>query len=235
MVKTAGFGVFPLSLIPLLFGYEGGIVAVWALSCFATGIALLFIGDRLQRLQSAPSSTAQSASKPWSSLVFNSIAAIFLGIVATQFAVEWTSPPNDRPAGLLSSSVLPGLQPTDVYLSFTRTGFSLEKDLGPEQSVWRCIDQNSTRKMLVEVFGDNATTVSMVRASYNDYGTGNIDQDASQFFGFAASVPYSRSSPSDARLWVERNLGNPAITTIGGVSFELTAVSDNSRMLIILP
>lgn len=135
------------------------------------------------------------------------------------------------------SDVIPGLAAVDVHGNFTNKGFTLEKRLDPVQSEWRCKDENGTRSMLVEAFGDSPTSLTMVRGTYTGYASGDVNKEAAEFLGYVSSVPYDGSRPSEARGWVERNIGSNAKTSIGGVSFELIAnpTAPRVRMLMITP
>jgi hypothetical protein len=132
------------------------------------------------------------------------------------------------------SDIIPGLAAVDVHGNFTNKGFTLEKRLDPVQSEWRCKDENGKRSMLVEAFGDSATSLTMVRGTYTGHASGGVNKEAAEFLGYVASIPYDGSRPSEARGWVERNIGSSATTSIGDVSFELVA-NRRVRMLIIKP
>jgi hypothetical protein len=135
------------------------------------------------------------------------------------------------------SDVIPGLAAVDVHGNFTNKGFTLDKHLDPVQSEWRCKDENATRSMLVEAFGDSPTSLTMVRGTYTGYTSSNVEKEAADFLGYVASIPYDGSQPGEARDWVKRNIGSSTTTSIGGVTFELIAdpSAPRVRMLIITP
>lgn len=133
--------------------------------------------------------------------------------------------------------VIPGLQPTDVYLNFTNKGFSLTKNLQREQCAWFCTEETLGHSSTVTVYGNGPTDVTLCRGMYVKNGTNGLDREAAEFLGYLASITYDGSQPADARAWVVNNIGKNATMTIGGVSFELIASpsAPNSRVLQITP
>ena len=82
------------------------------------------------------------------------------------------------------------------------------------------------------------TTISISnRTRCVSYGTVVDSTEASQFLGYVASVPYASASPSEARVWVENNIGQSVTSTFGSARFEMIANPDTPlvRMLIISP
>ena len=139
---------------------------------------------------------------------------------------------------------IPGLVAADVYLNFTKRGYSLEtsydppfEDSGvkfPGQRIWRCKRVVRGSQELVEIFGRSAQEITLVRGIYMGARPADVNSEARVFLGFLASIPYDGSQPEEAKAWVLKHVGRHALTTIGGVKFELTAVG-HSRMLQLTP
>lgn len=134
-----------------------------------------------------------------------------------------------------AGKTIPGILATDVYDIFTDSGFNLEKSSDPEYgSLWMCKslpDFYPNEDFTVYVYGISIDSITSVRAT-SQSRNGN-DTEAPDFLGLVASIPYTGSAPSKAKLWVTENFSRPGTTIIGDVRFSVYVPSKSVRMLII--
>lgn len=134
-------------------------------------------------------------------------------------------------AGILYSADIPGLQPADVYPNFTNKGFKLTKNFGKIQNEWRCVFEDSSKLFEVVVFSKNASTVKVIEATVINYTSYNTNEIAKEFLSYVATMPYTGSSPADAKNWVIKNLGSNISKYFGKVKIELFANTSKARIL----
>lgn len=134
---------------------------------------------------------------------------------------------------LLSEAQIPGITPTDVYLNFTKKGFTLNKDLNPGACLWTCKEVTAGHTFIVEVYGSNTNSIRNIRgtAINNDLDE-DADDVARDFLGYLASVNYTNSEPEKLQNWVRENLGKTRKIVVSGVSVELIS-KPNVRILIL--
>lgn len=138
---------------------------------------------------------------------------------------------NQIVAGIAAAPAIPGLAAVDLHGNLTPKGFELTKNLGGVQSEWKCQLVDGLLNYVAEAFGPSASKITSVKATVYGVSASGIDQDAAEFLGFVASLPYDGADPAKARAWVAANVGRSAETVIGGVTFQTFANSPNARML----
>lgn len=131
------------------------------------------------------------------------------------------------------TSIIPGIEATDVYLNLVDLGFSMKKDLRPDNCCWLCEKSNGTTEIDVEITGKSNMQIDSVQAVFYNY---TFDESqtvelASDMMSYIATIPYDSSRPEEARAWVRNNLGRDARTTIGPVSFLLVSTRNAPRVV----
>lgn len=154
------------------------------------------------------------------------------------------SAPTEQPAAPdtpesdeeVASSLIPGLNPVDVYLSLENRGFTVKKDFGEGYASWSCVQKYPSVELSADVQGPSATEVNMVRAMVMADGVEKTALAGRDFVAFVASAPYTGAQPQVAHDWVIENYDMDGATlTVGGVIFTMKAPSVLYRMLIIEP
>lgn len=112
------------------------------------------------------------------------------------------SEPEPRPFGI------PGLGSPDLTINLENRGLTCS---GPRQeqtmASWRCELADSTEvRYQVEYLGA-PSSIEYVNATVSQLGSVSDDSLAASFFGYVATIPYDGALPSDARAWVEANVG----------------------------
>ena len=150
---------------------------------------------------------------------------------AEEVAEQVTTSPEPTPA-----TIIPGLNPVDVYLTLEKRGFTVSKNLKPGQLSWTCKQSWPSVEFSAEVFGPEVDEVSFVRAEVMADGVNKTALAGRDYLAMMASAPYTGSQPQVAHEWVVANFDQDgATTTIGGTSFTLRAPSEVYRMLTIQP
>lgn len=129
---------------------------------------------------------------------------------------------SDKPA------FIPGIAAVDVYGNFEKKGFTLNKDLAGDHCTYTCSQHDGDNVYTIRVLGKSASSINKVEASVNYV---KEDDNTKQFIGYAASVPYSGSTPSAATQWAVDHFENGGDTTIASVRFVLTAATPGARVL----
>jgi hypothetical protein len=133
------------------------------------------------------------------------------------------------PAVPEAAKFLPGINPSDIYLSLEKQGFKTTKNLKANWGEWRSSRTVGDVEQTVEVFSSKASAVEYVNATVLSTGTAPVATSASGLFSFLGSVPYDGANPSEAAGWAAANTASGGSTTIGGVTFTITANPDAPR------
>jgi len=151
------------------------------------------------------------------------------------------------------TTVIPGLQPEDVYSIFTKKGFTLTKEFFPtfqdsgiqfpQHWKWMCNSETNMRHQLtLDVEGNTLNDVTFIRGTYISLSSEtdsnfhrNTNKAAAVFLGNVANAPYDGSRQSTAKSWVIKNIGrNNLKKVIGGVRFEVIANPNAPRTRILI-
>src|SRR3989338_5890476 len=119
---------------------------------------------------------------------------------------------------------LPGLTTADVTLNFKDQGFTCsDMQQGKIGVTWTCKQETPDHEYTVITFGDGPLEILFVQANALNYGSRDTNEVSSEFIGYVASLSFDGASPSEAKNWVQSNLGkNNVETKYGEVTFRLT-------------
>ena len=154
------------------------------------------------------------------------------------------SAPTEQPAAQVTpesseevaSSLIPGLNPVDVYLNLEQRGFTVTKNLKPGQLSWTCTQTWPSVEFVAETFGPEVDKASLVRATVTADGVNKTALAGRDYLALVASIPYTGAQPTEAHTWVLSNFDQDSATTnIGGANFTLYAPTEAFRMLTIQP
>ena len=134
-----------------------------------------------------------------------------------------------------SSPALPDFAAADLYGNMEEGGFDCS---GPDRvqnvSIWECRRITGTTALSVTIRGASATRIFQIVAEISD-GTSSIadrESDARAFLGFVATIPYGDAQPSQARSWVEREVGNASSIQFGSGRYRLLRSGDVMSLYI---
>lgn len=137
-----------------------------------------------------------------------------------------------------ASKFIPGITAADVKLNFTDRGFTCDgprmtndEDLG-SFVLYSCELKTDEYELLVEFDGESVTDVLSVQGTVLNFSNRTLEDVASEFIGYVATLPYEGSNPEEARAWAQQNIGVKAETEIGGVKFD-SAGTERSTILTI--
>lgn len=132
-----------------------------------------------------------------------------------------------------SSPLLPGLSPVDLYLNLEKEGFTTQKRFGEAQNEWTCTRADAVANYSASAFGPGGQTskIATVQATVAVVGEVPVNDTASEFLSFIATLPISGGDPAKAKAWVASNVGTTAECVIGGVKFQLFANAPRARAL----
>jgi hypothetical protein len=129
---------------------------------------------------------------------------------------------------------IPGLTPSDVYLSLEAKGFTTEKDYRAEGSRYICKRQTGGCFWSGQVYapsGDSTKVLAVMGMVQNQTGdTAHTDEWSAPFLAYVASLPYTGSTPKEAMFWVNTNVGRNTEKQFGPAKIQLFAKSD-TRMI----
>lgn len=154
------------------------------------------------------------------------------------------SAPTEQPAAPdapesgeeVASSLIPGLNPVDVYLNLEQRGFTVSKNLKPGELSWTCTQTWPSVEFVAETFGPEVDKASLVRATVTADGVNKTALAGRDYLALVASIPYTGAQPQVAHDWVLANFDQDSSTTnIGGATFTLYAPTEAFRMLTIQP
>ena len=130
---------------------------------------------------------------------------------------------------------IPGLSPTDVYLSLEQRGFNTKKTFNPQHgNLWTSTHSVIGIDFKVDVFSYNTENVASVSATAMVDGNEKTIGATKQFFQFVSTVPYENANPELAAKWVDENFNNDKATIqIGNVTFMMMAPTQYVRSLLI--
>ncbi len=131
---------------------------------------------------------------------------------------------------------LPELFAVDIYGNLEKLGFTCN---GPKIGLdkltsWNCEETTSDHFYLVQITGESPDKIISVQATSQYYGSGNNDTELDDFLGYVASIPYKDNTPTEATVWVKKNMGKNITTDFGSGHFELIS-SGRTRLLTITP
>lgn len=131
---------------------------------------------------------------------------------------------------------IPGIVASDVHLSLKERGFVIQRIWGEDGDLmYSCTDdRRGNTRYQADAIGKAGQELTSVRATVTSTPS-EANVQGADFLGYIASLPYEGSLPNKASAWVESNIGRNATTEIGGVRFELSAISSTGRMLTITP
>ena len=131
--------------------------------------------------------------------------------------------------------VIPGLTPRQVAGRLTGLGCAVTGTPGATQSFWSYRREEPDHEMKVDFGGPGGRGVSEIAAMVIRTADRPVSETAAVPLGVVASTPYEGSDPDAARRWLERHLGDGGKTTVGGVTFTLTAYGEDARLLQMRP
>jgi hypothetical protein len=146
-----------------------------------------------------------------------------------------TIPPTKTPqATVTPTSVpivvgIPGLTFPDVTFNLRERGFTCTDTFNKLPSglyTWTCERNDPTFTSIVTVYSRTIDTVDLIEADVALYASPD-DQIAILILGFIATMPYTGSTPDQARSWVETAIpkitqsGDHRIMEFGGVQYDL--------------
>ncbi len=159
--------------------------------------------------------------------------ALFFGFSGNESTSS--SPKPEVSKGPTDVRYIPGLSPTDVYLSLEQRGFKTEKSFNSEfGNLWTSTHSVVGIDYRVEVFSYNIENVVSIEATAMVDANEKDIVATKQFFQLVSTLPYENASPEQAASWVDKNFNNNKATTqIGGVTFTMIAPTQYVRMLLI--
>jgi hypothetical protein len=146
--------------------------------------------------------------------------------------VEPPAPPKTAPEK--SGGVIAGLEPSTVVQLCGKLGLTTSTRAGTAGNEWIGSLKDDTADIHVTAAGPNASSVSTITATVVSTGTPPGSTRAPTVLGSLAALSYTGADPAKAKQWVSDNIDtDDAKTTIGGVSFHVTAraSASNARVL----
>lgn len=125
--------------------------------------------------------------------------------------------------------IIPNMIAADVYITFQKRGFKINKNIKNEGTDIYCELSTSDIKHDVIITGCSPDNIIYVEAMITDYSGNNLEA-AKSFIGYVATLQYKDSNPEEARKWIDSNINNDgAQTTIGGVTLSINFKSKYSK------
>ena len=127
-----------------------------------------------------------------------------------------------------AEKVIPGIAASDIHINYTNKGFTLDKNIGADASTWICHSAENGKDYTVKIFGKTPSKIDRVDATVM---FDKADDEARQFIGYSASIPYTGSNGPAATAWAISRFDKGGDTTIGNVKFYLVAAREGARVL----
>lgn len=126
--------------------------------------------------------------------------------------------------------IIPGIYAVDVYGNLTEKGFTLKREYFDDLSYWKCSRDDGVVQYTVEIYGNGPSEIISIRATVIAPPS-IIDEHASDFLGYLATVSFEGNSRAESKAWVQQNISKKASRLQNGVLFETLGSAPGARML----
>lgn len=132
------------------------------------------------------------------------------------------------------SNSIQGLKPVDIYGSFQKKGFSLDKEIGTDGSIFTNKNTDNGIDYLVETYCESGIndvtsirlTATRINPQYNKVA------DMKPFLKFGGSVPYEGADSEKINAFIDQNYNkNKSSIVISGVKFTIYCPTEFMRMM----
>ncbi len=151
---------------------------------------------------------------------------------------ETTTELDSEIVAQVDSKFIPGITAADVKLNFTDKGFTCDGPRAVDDQylgffiLYSCEFKTDEYEYRVEFDGESVTDILSVQGIVLNYGQRSLEEVATEFLGYVATLPYEGSNPEEAKVWAQQNIGVKTEIKIGGVTFD-SAGTERSAILTI--